>query len=59
MKEAAIGVCGNVKKGFSKKRDEWWNDEVQDAVERKKKKLTLTLVDGYFFLVFTSLFNQL
>ena len=37
MKEAAIGVCGKRKRGFSKKRDEWWDDEVQDAVERKRK----------------------
>nr|AMS36870.1 hypothetical protein [Heliconius erato] len=37
MKEAAIEVCGKGKRGFSKKRDEWWDDEVQDAVERKKK----------------------
>ena len=36
MKEAAIEVCGKGKRGFSKKRDEWWDNEVQDAVERKK-----------------------
>ena len=37
MKEAALGRCGKGKRGFSKKRDEWWDDEVQDAIERKKK----------------------
>ena len=36
MKKAATGVCGKGKRGFSKKRDEWWDNEVQDAVERKK-----------------------
>ena len=35
--KAAIEVCGKGKRGFTKKRDEWWDDEVQDAIERKKK----------------------
>lgn len=34
-----IGQSGykvsKVKRGFSKKCDEWWGDEVQDAVNRK------------------------
>ena len=37
MKEAAAGVYDKGKRGFSKKRDEWWDDEVQDAVETQKK----------------------
>ena len=37
MKEVVIGVFGKGKRGFSKKRNEWWNDEVQNAVERKRK----------------------
>ena len=28
---------GYAVKGFCKKRDEWWDDEVEDAVERNKK----------------------
>ena len=35
MIEAATGACGQEKRGT--KRDEWWDDEVQDAVEGKKK----------------------
>ena len=37
MKETATGVCGKGKRGFSKKRYEWWDDEIQNAVERTKK----------------------
>ena len=37
MKEAVTAVQGKGKRGFSKKRDEWLDDEVQDVVERKKK----------------------
>ena len=36
MKEAATGVCGKGKRGYSKSC-EWWHDAVQDAVERKNK----------------------
>ena len=36
MKELAIGVCGKGKKSFTKKRDKWWDDEVQDAVESRR-----------------------
>ena len=37
MNEAAIEVCGKGKRGFTKKRDGWWDDEVQDAIEKKNK----------------------
>ena len=33
---AETEVCGKGKWSFSKKRDEWWDDKVKDAVERKK-----------------------
>ena len=37
MKESATGISGKRKRVFSKKRDEWWDDEVQGAVESKQK----------------------
>ena len=31
------GVSGKGNRLLNKKRDKWWDDEAQDAVERKKK----------------------
>ena len=40
MKEAATGICGKTF-CFSKNRDEWWDDEVQDAVKKKESMAAL------------------
>ncbi|CAK1580622.1 unnamed protein product, partial [Parnassius mnemosyne] len=37
MVSAAEEVCGTIKRGSSKRRDAWWNDEVKEAVKKKKK----------------------
>ena len=39
MKKAATGECGKGKIGFSKKCDEWWDDEVQKRERRKHGRI--------------------
>ncbi|CAK1578395.1 unnamed protein product [Parnassius mnemosyne] len=37
MVSTAEEVCGTIKRGSSKRRDAWWNDEMKEAVRKKKK----------------------
>ncbi|CAG4992735.1 unnamed protein product [Parnassius apollo] len=43
MVSAAEEVCGTTKRGSSKRRDAWWNDEVREAVKKEERSMVRLL----------------